>query len=237
MKRQSRNSQHVVVGREPWWPRIKRGIVVISAVWLFLVFTFRVVPPPITPLMVIRSLESWISDKPVGRQWQWVPIEQIPRAVQQAVVAAEDARFMEHWGLDFGALEDVIDDASDGRRVRGASTITMQTVKNVFLWPGRSYVRKVIEGVMAPIAGLVWGKKRTLELYLNIIEWGDGIYGIEAAARRYFRKSASQLSVDEATALASILPNPRVLHPLRLSRAGQRRFTRVIHEAHQTRIP
>jgi monofunctional biosynthetic peptidoglycan transglycosylase len=212
-------------------------MVVIAAVWLFIVFALRVIPPPITPLMAIRSFEAWISDKPSVRQWEWVSIEQIPRSVQQAVVAAEDARFMEHWGIDLGALEDVIDDASDGRRVRGASTITMQTVKNVFFWPGRSYIRKVLEGMIAPIAGLVWGKKRTLELYLNIIEWGDGIYGIEAAARRYFRKSASQLSVDEATALASVLPNPRVLHPLRLSRAGQRRFARIINEAHQTRIP
>jgi monofunctional biosynthetic peptidoglycan transglycosylase len=212
-------------------------MVVIAAVWLFIVFALRVIPPPITPLMAIRSFEAWISDKPSVRQWEWVSIEQIPRSVQQAVVAAEDARFMEHWGIDLGALEDVIDDASDGRRVRGASTITMQTVKNVFFWPGRSYIRKVLEGRIAPIAGLVWGKKRTLELYLNIIEWGDGIYGIEAAARRYFRKSASQLSVDEATALASVLPNPRVLHPLRLSRAGQRRFARIINEAHQTRIP
>jgi monofunctional biosynthetic peptidoglycan transglycosylase len=187
--------------------------------------------------MAIRAVGYWVSGSSVVQQWYWVPLGQIPRAVQQAVVAAEDARFMQHWGIDVGALEDVIDDASDGGRARGASTITMQTVKNVFLWPGRSYLRKLLEGFMAPIAGSVWGKKRTLELYLNVIEWGEGVYGIEAAARRYYRKSAAHLTIFEAAALASVLPNPRALHPRRLSRGAQRRFNRIIREAHQTRVP
>jgi monofunctional biosynthetic peptidoglycan transglycosylase len=113
----------------------------------------------------------------------------------------------------------------------------MQTVKNIFLWPGRSYLRKIIEGVIAPIAGVVWGKKRTLELYLNVIEWGEGIYGIDAAARRYYAKSAANLSPAEAASLASILPNPRALDPIHLSKGAERRFKRIVREAHQIRVP
>jgi monofunctional biosynthetic peptidoglycan transglycosylase len=120
---------------------------------------------------------------------------------------------------------------------RGASTITMQTVKNVFLWPGRSYVRKAIEMVMAPIAGTVWGKRRTLELYLNVIEWGDGIYGIAAAARHHFGRPPSALTEYQAAALASILPNPRKLSPKALSAGSRARLSRVLKEARGTRVP
>jgi monofunctional biosynthetic peptidoglycan transglycosylase len=206
-------------------------------IWLLIVLIYRIVPPLATPLMAIRYVQAaWNSD--VGfRSWEWTPLRALPAFIPQAIVTAEDARFIEHWGVDISAVGAAID-AADGRsRLRGASTITMQTVKNLFLWPGRSYVRKFIEFCMAPVAGVVWGKRRTLELYINVIEWGQGIYGIESAARHYFKKSASKLSVSEAAALAAILPNPRKLSPIRMVHSTRRRYERILREYSSTRLP
>jgi monofunctional biosynthetic peptidoglycan transglycosylase len=144
---------------------------------------------------------------------------------------------MDHWGVDLSAVEDALDDADERSKPRGASTITMQTVKNVFLWPGRSYFRKALEAVMAPIAGIVWGKRRTLELYLNVIEWGEGVYGLEGAAQYYMSKPAAQLTLHEAATLAAILPNPRKLSPKSLSRASERRYRRIMKEADAIVVP
>jgi monofunctional biosynthetic peptidoglycan transglycosylase len=144
---------------------------------------------------------------------------------------------MSHWGVDISAVGRAIDDGDSRRRLRGASTITMQTVKNLFLWPGRSYLRKVFEVIMAPIAGFVWGKRRTLELYVNVIEWGPGIYGIEAASQEYFRHAAKALTVSEAAALAAILPNPRKLSPQRMSHPTRRRYERIIREWQGAQVP
>jgi monofunctional biosynthetic peptidoglycan transglycosylase len=113
----------------------------------------------------------------------------------------------------------------------------MQTVKNLFLWPGRSYIRKFLEALMAPVAGFVWGKRRTLEIYLNVIEWGDGIYGIEEAAQEYFQHSAKDLTVSEAAALASILPNPRKLSPAFMSHVTRRRYDRILREWKGVQVP
>lgn len=220
-----------------WAARVKRVALWVCSLWLLSVILLRFVAPPTTPLIVIRCFEYWLRGRTVALEREWVPLADVPTRVQQAVVAAEDARFMLHWGVDFGALDDVLDDASATRRMRGASTITMQTVKNIFLWPGRSYVRKVLEGVMTPIAGVVWGKRRTLELYLNVVEWGEGIYGIGAASRHYFQKSVRELSLDQASALAAILPSPRKLTPHALSPIARKRFSRIRLEAQGTRIP
>lgn len=206
-------------------------------VWGISVVFFRFVNPPLTPLIGIRAAEYLFAGKPALREWTWRPISYFPIHVQQAVVAAEDARFMEHWGVDLSAVEDALDDADERSKPRGASTITMQTVKNVFLWPGRSYLRKALEAVMAPVAGIVWGKRRTLELYLNVIEWGEGVYGLEAAAQHYMNKSAAQLSLHEAATLAAILPNPRRLSPKSLSRASERRYQRIMREAAAVVVP
>lgn len=215
--------------------RITLTVLWCCGAWIFSVCLFRFVNPPITPLVVIRYAQSiWDgSDRPQIRSW--VSLSQIPIPAQQAIVAAEDARFMDHWGIDVWAIGDALDDESS--RPRGASTITMQTVKNVFLWPGRSYIRKIIEAAMAPIAGVIWGKRRTLEMYLNVVEWGDGIYGIEEASKTYFRHSASSLTVTEAAALAAILPNPRKLSPQRMSHATRKRFERVLREWEGTKTP
>ncbi len=205
--------------------------------WLLLVFAYRIAPPPLTPLMLIRWVESFWGNSDGSRAWRWLPMNSIPTHVAQAVVTAEDSRFMRHWGIDISAVSEALSGSNGRRQLRGASTITMQTVKNLFLWPGRSYIRKGFEWLMAPVAGAVWGKRRTLELYLNVIEWGDGIYGIEAAARYYFHKPASRLTVTEAAALASILPNPRKLSPLRMSHTAQKRYARIVKELAATEIP
>jgi monofunctional biosynthetic peptidoglycan transglycosylase len=212
------------------------GCISVGA-WLFVVLMYRVVRPPATPLMAIRAVQAVWTSEAGFRSWEWVPLRKLPAYIPQAIVTAEDSRFVEHWGVDLSAVGDAIDAAGGRSRLRGASTITMQTVKNLFLWPGRSYLRKVIEWCMAPLAGVVWGKRRTLELYLNVIEWGEGMYGLESAARHYFKKGASQLSVSEAAALAAILPNPRKLSPIRMVYSTRRRYERILREYASTRLP
>ena len=205
--------------------------------WIASVVVFRFIAPPITPLMIIRAVEYWSHGDPAWKGWEWKPLSYFPVHVQQAVVAAEDSRFTDHWGVDLSAVEEAIDDSDERSKPRGASTITMQTVKNVFLWPGRSYIRKGLEALMAPIAGVVWGKRRTLELYINVIEWGQGVYGLEAASRYYFNKPANQLDIREAAALAAILPAPRRLSPKSLSSTSQRRYQRILREANAIVLP
>jgi monofunctional biosynthetic peptidoglycan transglycosylase len=172
-----------------------------------LLLVFRFVPVPLTPLMVIRLFEGEKLHK------DWVPLAQIAPALPQAVVAAEDNRFCDHNGFDWTALGEVLDDLRAGGQPRGASTITMQTAKNLFLWPGRSLLRKVLEAWLTPQIELIWDKRRILEVYLNIAEMGPGIYGAQAAAQHYFGKSAADLGRLEASLLAAVLPNPRQWSP------------------------
>jgi len=217
--------------------KVKRVLVIALSVWLGVVVIYRFVAPPLTPLMLIRRFQAAWDDRRTAASWEWVSLRSLPAYVPQAIVTAEDARFIEHWGIDIGAVSDALSTSNDSSRVRGASTITMQTVKNLFLWPGRSYIRKGFEWVMSPIAGLVWGKRRTLELYINIIEWGDGIYGLQSAAKHYFKINASQLSRSQAAALASILPNPRKLSPIHMVRSTERRYERILRESSSAKLP
>lgn len=217
--------------------RVKKIFGWALSLWLALVVLYRFVSPPITPLIVIRAVEAWLEGARTSRPRTWVALADIPLAARQAIVTAEDARFMSHWGVDIQAVGMAIDDSDGRRRLRGASTITMQTVKNLFLWPGRSYIRKLLEVVMAPVAGFLWGKRRTLELYINVIEWGPGIYGIEAASREYFHHSARQLTVSEAASLAAILPNPRKLSPQRMTHLTRRRYERILREWQGAEVP
>ena len=185
------------------WRRVARLAALVPCIALALVLTltlvYRVVTPPST-LMLGR----WLTGRPVSREA--VPLEAIAPSLVQGVVAAEDQRFCLHHGVDFGVLQNLVEDEAGPSR--GGSTITMQTVKNVFLWPGRSYVRKLLELPVSLVADLVWGKRRTIEIYLNVIEWGDGIYGAQAAAQRWFGKSASRLTRREAALLVAVMPNP-----------------------------
>jgi monofunctional biosynthetic peptidoglycan transglycosylase len=170
----------------------------------------RVVNPPFTPLTLIRMGEAWRSGRSIAIDRRWVPLERVSRALMRAVLAAEDARYFTHHGIDFVELRRAM---ADGPPQRGASTVTMQCARNVFLWQGRSYVRKALELYFAGLMELLWGKQRILEVYVNVIEWGDGIYGAEAAAQRYFDMSAAKLDPWRASLLAAVLPNPRRWNP------------------------
>jgi monofunctional biosynthetic peptidoglycan transglycosylase len=198
-----------------WIGLVLSALAVALALGLLL---FRFVPAPST-LMIGR----WLTFQPVERQW--APLAQISPNLIRAVIAAEDQRFCEHAGVDWVELNKVLED-EDGPS-RGASTLTMQTAKNVFLWPGRSYVRKALELPLAMAIDLAWPKQRIIEVYLNVAEWGDGLYGAEAAAQRYFRKAAARLSPAEAARLAGALPNPILRNPARPSRGLQAAAGRV----------
>jgi monofunctional biosynthetic peptidoglycan transglycosylase len=166
-----------------------------------LLLAYRFVPP-ISTLMIAR----WVLGEGVDRRY--VPLEHISAELRKAVVVSEDARFCRHGGVDWDSLRGVIDSADSSGPKRGASTIAMQTAKNVFLWPWRSYVRKMIEIPLALLIDAAWPKRRVLEIYLNVAEWGDGIFGAEAAARHYFSKGADRLDAREAALLATALPSP-----------------------------
>lgn len=183
-------------------------------------FLFCHLAPPATPLMLLRAWQDG-----AAMDYEWRPLEEISPELQLAVLAAEDQRFFRHGGFDTKELRHALADHLEGEPLRGASTITQQTVKNVFLWPSRSWVRKGLEFLLTPLAERVWGKRRTLELYLNIAEWGVGVYGAEAAAQHHFGEPAGALTREEAAALASVLPNPREWDPANPSasvRAKQR---------------
>ena len=182
---------------------LKLALVVLIALAVLIV-AGRFVPPAST-LMLGR----WALLRPVERQW--TPLERISPNLQAAVIMGEDARFCRHDGVDWDALRNVMDD-EDGPS-RGASTITMQTAKNLFLWTSRSYVRKGVEIPLALALDKAWPKRRVLEVYLNIAEWGEGLFGAEAAARRYFGRSAADLTPRQAALLAAALPNPRMRDP------------------------
>ncbi len=146
---------------------------------------------------------------------KWIPVENISPAIVQAVVASEDNNFMSHWGFDFEAIEKALKRNETAKKKIGASTISQQTAKNVFLWPGRSWIRKGFEVYFTLAIELVWSKKRIMEVYLNVIEMGDGIYGVHAAAGKYFGKTASGLTQSESALIAAILPSPRKWSPVR----------------------
>jgi len=193
--------------------RALRALGLIAAVlvvlFLVLIVAWRVLPP-VSTLMLAR----WVTGQPVDRRY--VPLEAIAPQLAAAVVVSEDARFCSHRGVDWDALSEVLSD-EDGPS-RGASTITMQTVKNLFLWPSRSFVRKALEVPLALLLDAAWPKRRIAEVYLNIAEWGPGIFGAEAAAQRLFGRPASALGVREATLLAAALPNPIVRNAAKPSR-------------------
>jgi len=172
---------------------------------IFIVVVYKWMPVPFTPLMAIRYFEN--PDEPV--EHDWVPIEDISRHLQLAVIASEDQNFANHSGFDFEAIEKAMKDNQAGRKIRGASTISQQTAKNVFLWPSRTWFRKGMEAYFTFLIEIIWTKERILEVYLNSIEMGKGVYGAQAGADHWFKKDAANLSPYEAAAIAAVLPNPR----------------------------
>jgi monofunctional biosynthetic peptidoglycan transglycosylase len=196
------------------WGIYLRRLFVKLLIWFFgLSFGFTLLyaflPIPLTPLMLERCLQqSWDSERKVRLEHNWVPLDQLSPNLQLAVVCSEDQDFLEHEGFDFAAIEKAYKYNQTHKRKRGASTISQQTAKNVFLWPGRSWVRKGLEVYFTFLIELVWSKERIMTAYLNSIEFGDGIYGAEAASRHFFKKHAKDLTQQEAALLASALPNP-----------------------------
>lgn len=199
-----------------WGRRILLGLAWVLGIFLalniILVLTFRFAPVPASGLMLQRRVESWSSDKPYVSRHQWVPLEEISPSLGLAVIAAEDQNFADHFGFDWQAIEKAIQHNETSRRKRGASTVSQQTAKNLFLWSSRSWVRKGFEAWFTLLIETGWSKRRILEVYLNIVEFGDGVYGAEAAARAYFGKPARRLSPSEAALLAAVLPNPHKFH-------------------------
>lgn len=180
------------------------------AVTVLWVMIYRFTPPPVTYLMVERLIEQKLDDRPLKLDKTWKPLSRLSPYLPAAVIAAEDQRFMEHFGFDWEAIKKAREyNKRHEGRVRGGSTISQQVAKNVFLWPGRSYVRKGFEAYFTFLIELFWSKKRIMEVYLNTIEMGLGVYGAEAAAWYYFGKPAAELSRGEAALLAAVLPNPR----------------------------
>ena len=185
--------------------KILIGFLILSVVS---VIFFRWVPVPLTPLMLIRCVEQKADGKSMNLKHDWVSLDKISPKLQLAVVCSEDQNYLKHFGFDWGAIEKAMKANEQGKKLRGASTISQQTAKNVFLWPGRSYIRKGFEVWFTLLIEIFWSKERIMEVYLNSIEMGNGVYGAEAAALHWFKKSAVKLNKDESSAIAAVLPNP-----------------------------
>jgi monofunctional biosynthetic peptidoglycan transglycosylase len=194
------------------------------------VVIFKFVPVPFTPLMVIRAIENKMAGKEVYFDHNWEPIEKISKNLQKAVIASEDGTFLYHNGFDFKALQKAYKSNERGRRIRGGSTISQQTAKNVFLWQGKSYFRKGLEAYFTVLIEIIWGKERIMEVYLNSIEMGDGVYGAYAATEHWYRRDASSLSPMQAAGIAAILPNPRKFKATGSSSYIIRRKERIVRE-------
>lgn len=194
----------------------------------FLVVLFKFVPIPFTPLMGIRALEHKSNGQEMTCSHDWVPLQDISPNIQKAVIASEDATFLTHYGFDLNAINKAMKSNEKGRKLRGGSTISQQTAKNVFLWQGRSYLRKGLEAYFTVLIELIWGKERIMEVYLNSIEMGSGVYGVQAAANHWYGKSAQDLSKREAAGIAAILPNPRKFKASNSSGYTERRKTRIM---------
>ena len=216
------------------WKRIRRIlfklILIFFVVSIFSVIIFRFIPIPITPLMIIRSVEQKLNNKKFKLSKDWTSLDKINPVMPLAVMAAEDQNFEEHFGFDLEAIKkaEEYNKRHQGKKLKGASTITQQTAKNVFLWPSRSWIRKGFEVYFTFLIEIFWSKKRIMEVYLNIVETGDGIYGVEAASHIYFNKNSSKLNITEASRIAAILPNPRNWSPIRPTARIERKARRIV---------
>lgn len=190
------------------WKIFLKTFLWFIAISISLVLIFKWVPIPVTPLMLIRCVEQKMDGKEMTLKKTWVPKEEISNSLQLAVVCSEDQNFLKHHGFDFGAIEKAMKHNKKSKKKRGASTISQQTAKNVFLWPGRSWVRKGFEVYFTFLIETFWSKERIMEVYLNVIEMGPGIYGAEAASQAYFNKSAIKISKQQAATIAVVLPSP-----------------------------
>lgn len=196
-----------------WRRQAARVLALVLLGWVglsvLLVLMFRVVPVDGSMVMIERRVQAWRADEPLTIRQVWRPWHKLADAAKLAVIAAEDQRFPAHHGFDFVELRRAVTASLNGDGLRGASTLSQQTAKNLFLWTGRNWVRKGLEAWFTLLIELLWPKERILEVYLNIAEWDEGVFGLEAAARHYFGVSADELNAVQASRLAAILPNPR----------------------------
>jgi monofunctional biosynthetic peptidoglycan transglycosylase len=216
--------------RRPLLIRLLRSLAILVLAWLalswLLVLLLRFVPPWTSAVMLERQTGAWVrGEQDFHLRQHWVPWGQISPYVPLAMVAGEDQKFPYHHGFDFDSIQNAMDAADEGKRLRGASTISQQTAKNLFLWNGRSFVRKGLEAYFTVLIELTWPKQRILEMYANIAELGDGVYGVGAASDAYFHTPPARLNPTQAARLAAVLPSPRRLHADRpsayvLRRAG-----------------
>ncbi len=206
------------------------SVILFFGTSIFFTLLYRWVNPPITPLMVIRLFDRKAANKPVKLQKDWVPIDKIAPSMVQAVVASEDNLFLQHNGFDWAAIDKARSrNASGKKNIHGGSTISQQTAKNVFLYPKRSYIRKGLEVYFTFLIETFWSKERIMEVYLNVIEMGDGIYGVEKAAQTYYKRPAAKLSPAQSAMIASILPAPRRRNPSRPSNYMLKRQATILN--------
>ncbi|MGA9565410.1 MAG: monofunctional biosynthetic peptidoglycan transglycosylase [Candidatus Korobacteraceae bacterium] len=194
------------------------GVLLLWLAAALLLVGARWIDPPTTAVQIERRLQAWIHDKPYQKRYQFVPLTEISVNLQHAVIAAEDGRFYQHNGFDWHEIQIAAQEDMEGERTRGASTLTQQLVKNLFFGTSRSIVRKGAEATLVPVPEVVLGKQRILELYLNLVEWGPGIYGAEAASRAYYGTPARNIGREEAARLAAVLPGPLKRRPERMNR-------------------
>ena len=211
----------------------------VALLWLLaalLLVTAKWIDPPTTAVHIQRRLQAWIHHKPYQERYKFIPLSQISPDFQHAVIAAEDARFYEHHGFDWHQIQIDAEDDLEGGRTRGASTITQQLVKNLFFGTGRSILRKGAEFTLVPVAEFVLGKRRILELYMNVVEWGPGVYGAESASRTYDGVPARNIGREQAARLAAILPAPLKRRPERMNRYSAIILERMRQMGWQSRI-
>jgi len=220
----SPNKAGKTAGRKGFFRLFVRWFIAgVLLLWLYaalLLVAFRWINPPTTAVHIQRRLQTWIHRKPYHKQFKFVPLSRIALDLQHAVVSAEDARFYQHHGFDFHEIQIAAQEDLEGDRTRGASTLTQQLVKNLFFGTSRSILRKGAEATLVPVAELFLGKQRILELYLNVVEWGPGVYGAESACEYYYKTSARKIGRQQAALLAAILPAPLKRRPDHMERYG-----------------
>lgn len=225
----------------PWKTIVKKWSIRIVAgffgITLFWVLTLKFINPPLTYLMIKRGFEWRAAGKGFKIEKDWMNYDELSDNLKKAAIAGEDARFLNHHGFDTDAIREAFERNRQGKRLRGGSTISQQVAKNVFLWPGRSWLRKGLETYFTFLIELFWSKKRILEVYLNLIEMGQGVYGAEAAAHYYFNKSARSLSKKQAALIIAILPNPRKWDARRPSNYVNSRANSIVRYMGHYKIP
>jgi monofunctional glycosyltransferase len=208
-------------GKRSIWSVVRWILVGVVLLWFLaalLLVAARWIDPPTTAVQTQRQLQAWIHGTPYQKRLEFIPLSEISPALQHAVIAAEDARFYQHHGFDWHEIKIDAEDDMEGERTRGASTLTQQLVKNLFFGTGRSILRKGAEASLVPVAEFVLGKRRILELYLNLVEWGPGVYGADAACRYWYKSSARTIGREQSAQLAAILPAPLKRRPQRMNR-------------------